>query len=103
LSTHNQKRQTNKMKKFLTLITLAGMFAFSACGPSKADLDKKAKERHDSDSAATAAQAQADAAKMQHEADSVKQVEEAAAAKMKMMADSLHQDSIKRKLIKVKK
>jgi hypothetical protein len=90
------------MKKVLTLITFAGMFAFTACGPSQADLDKKAKERHDSDSMATANQAAADAAKMQHEADSVKMAEESA-SKMKMMADSLHQDSIKRKLIKVKK
>lgn len=88
------------MKKFLTLITLAGMFAFTACGPSQADLDKKAKERHDSDSIATANQAAADAARMQREADSVKLVEEAAAAKQKMWADSVHADSVKRKLIK---
>ena len=82
------------------MITVAGIFAFAACGPNQADLDKKAKAKHDSDSMATANEAASEMAKMkeQNTADSIKQAEAA-----KMMADSLHADSVKRRLIKGKK
>jgi hypothetical protein len=89
------------MKKVLSIIAIAGLAtAFVACGPSKEDMEKAEKLKQDSirmaDSiAASAAAAEAEAARI---ADST-----AMAEKSKMMADSLHQDSIAKKLIKVKK
>jgi hypothetical protein len=86
------------MKKVLALVALAGMFAFTSCGPSKEEMEKKQKMHDDSVRVADSITAEKDKAKMQHEADSMKQIEEANAAKMKMMADSLHQDSVKKHL-----
>src|ERR1051325_5043773 len=42
------KKLTPTMKKTLTLVALAGMFAFSSCGPSKEELEKKQKAHDDS-------------------------------------------------------
>lgn len=36
------------MKKVLTLVALAGMFAFVACGPSQEELEKERKRKEDS-------------------------------------------------------
>jgi hypothetical protein len=88
------------MKKVLALVALAGMFAFSSCGPSKEEMEKKEKAKQDSIHMADSIQAEKDKAKMQAEADSLKKIEEDKAAKMKMMADSLHADSVKRHLLK---
>jgi hypothetical protein len=74
------------MKKTLTLIAFAGMFAFTACGPSQADLDK-AKKMHD-DSVRMADSTAAAAAKMQATQDSIANAQKEADAKMKMQADS---------------
>ena len=77
--------QTNtKMKKVVTLIAIAGAFAFVACGPSAAD---KAKAQHMADSLKQDSTAKAQAASMaaaQHKADSIK----AAMPKDSTMKDS---------------
>ena len=92
------------MKKVLSFIAIAGLAAsIVACGPSKAEIEAKEKATQDSiriaDSTANAAMAAEAAAKAA--ADSVAAVE--AAAKAKATADSLHQDSINKKLIKAPK
>lgn len=91
------------MKKILTLAALAGVFAFSSCGPSKEELEKKEQARQDSIKRYNDSVADADAKRMQAEADSMKKVEEANKAVQQHIADSLHEDSVKRKLIKKKK
>ena len=99
----NKKPETT-MKKMLSIVAVASLaLATVACGPSKAELEAKEKAKQDSlaevakaDSIAQAAMAAAEQAK----ADSAKAVEE---AKMKMVADSLHADSVKKHLIKEKK
>ncbi|MFL5753344.1 MAG: hypothetical protein ACJ76F_08055 [Bacteroidia bacterium] len=89
------------MKKVLSIIAIAGLAtAFVACGPSKEEMEAKEKAKQDSirmaDSiAAATAAAEAEATRV---ADST-----ANAEKMKMMADSMHADSVAKKLIKVKK
>ena len=86
------------MKKVLSIIAIAGLAtAFVACGPSKEEMEAKEKAKQDSirmaDSIAAAAAAQeAEAARI---ADSTAMAEQA-----KVVADSLHQDSITKKLIK---
>jgi hypothetical protein len=73
------------MKKVLSLVAIASLaVAVVACGPSKAELEKKAKATADSiaevvkqDSIAKAAQAQADAAAAQAKADSLATVAKA--------------------------
>jgi hypothetical protein len=60
------------MKKVVTLIAIAGAFAFVACGPSAAD---KAKAQHLSDSLKQDSLNKVQAASMaaaQHKADSIK-------------------------------
>lgn len=70
------------MKKLLALVLVAGMATFVACGPSKADKEKKEKEKQDSIAAAE---------KAKKEADSLAAVE-----KEKRKMDSLREDSIKK-------
>jgi hypothetical protein len=74
------------MKKLLTLVAVAGIFTFTACGPSEAE--KKAAEQKIADSTAkyAADMAAAEAAKAQQVADSTKKAMEEAHAKM--VADS---------------
>jgi hypothetical protein len=89
------------MKKVLSFIAVATLVV--ACGPSKADLEKKAKEQADSARQAFVADSTMKAAQQ----DSLNKANEAAEAMKaeatKRMADSLHQDSVNKKLIKVKK
>ena len=87
------------MKKTLTLIAIAGMFAFVACGPSKEEQEKKAQATKDSLAKDSTDKAQAAADKQKAWDDSVAN---ANAMKAKAMADSLHADSVARKLIKKK-
>ncbi|HNW98049.1 MAG TPA: hypothetical protein PKK00_06530 [Bacteroidales bacterium] len=70
------------MKKLFALALVAGMVTFVACGPSKADQEKKEKERQDSINSAE---------KAKREADSLARVE----ADQRRM-DSLRQDSIQK-------
>ena len=86
------------MKKVLALAAFAGMFAFTSCGPSKEEMEKKEKAKQDSIHMADSIQGEKDKAKMQHDADSAKAVEDAKQAAMKHMADSLHEDSVKKHL-----
>jgi len=88
------------MKKTLTLIAIATMFAFVACGPNKEEAEKKAQATKDSlmKDSTDKANAAADKAKAMQDS-----IDNANAMKAKAMADSLHQDSITKKLIKVKK
>jgi len=89
------------MKKVLSIVAIASLaIATVACGPSKADLEKKEKAKQDSITAAAqadSAKAAADAAVAQATADSLKAVETAKAAEMAAIA---HEDSVKKKLIK---
>ena len=85
------------MKNLFTVLALAAAVSFISCGPSQADIDKRNKQIQDSTDSANKVASDAEAAKMeaeQHMKDSLDNV-------MKMhVADSLHQDSVKRKLIK---
>lgn len=64
------------MKKVLTLVAVAGMFAFYACGPS-------AEEK------AAAEKAKQDSIRMAHEADSIAAAQQAAAEAEKAKQDSI--------------
>jgi hypothetical protein len=50
------------MKKLLTLVAIAGMFAFTACGPSKEEKEAAAKATQDSIAQAETVAAEAAAA-----------------------------------------
>lgn len=56
------------MKKVLTLVAVAGMFSFVACGPSAEEIAAKEKAKQDSIAAVEAAQAAEEAAKLEAEA-----------------------------------
>ncbi len=89
------------MKKVLSIVAIASLaIATVACGPSKADLEAKAKLQADSTAAAMAAdsaKAATDAAAAQATADSVAKVAAEASAAAALVA---HEDSVKKKLIK---
>jgi hypothetical protein len=89
------------MKKVLSIVAIASLaVATVACGPSKADLEKKAKEQADSARAAFVQDSTTQAATTaaaQVTADSLKAVETAKAAEAAAVA---HEDSVKKKLIK---
>ena len=74
------------MKKVFTLVALAGMFTFVACGPSQAEKDAAEKAKNDSVAAVQAQQAAEEAQKQQMLADSTAKFD--ADAKAKMVADS---------------
>lgn len=84
----NPKNTTTKMKKTLTLIALAGMFSFYACGPSAEEKAAMEKAKQDSIAAAEAAAAEAAAAMEKAKQDSI------AAAEAAMAAEKAKQDSI---------
>lgn len=86
------------MKKVLSFVAVATLVV--ACGPSKAELEAKAKAAADSARAAFVADSTMQAAKQDSINAANKAMEEAAAARAKVVADSLHEDSVKRKLIK---
>ncbi len=75
------------MKKVLTLVAVAGMFTFYACGPSAAE--KEAKAKATADSIAAIETAVAEAAKAQAVADSTAAAAIATEAKAKATADSI--------------
>jgi len=70
------------MKKFLSLIAVAGMLSFYACGPSAEEKAAAEKAQQDSIAAAQAAEAESEAAKAQMMADSIANAEKAAADQM---------------------
>ncbi len=76
------------MKKFFTLIAVAGMFSFYACGPSAEEIAAKEKAKNDSIAKAAEEAAAVEAAKQQAMADSIAKVEAAALAE-KAKADSI--------------
>ena len=76
------------MKKLLTLVAVAGMFTFYACGPSAEQKAATEKAQQDSIAAAEAAMAQEEAAKAQAMQDSI------AAAEATMAAEKAKADSI---------
>ncbi|MES2133390.1 MAG: hypothetical protein V4506_13665 [Bacteroidota bacterium] len=79
-----------KMKKLFTLVSIIGMTAFVACGPSAAEIEAKAKKTADSiaaveaaavaeaEAAAKVAAAEAEAMKAKASADSIAAAAEAA-------------------------
>jgi|ERR1019366_4497741 hypothetical protein len=75
------------MKKVLTLVAVAGMFTFVACGPSAAEKEAKAKATADSIAAIEATATEA--AKAQAIADSTATAVAAEEAKAKATADSI--------------
>ena len=79
------------MKKLLTLVLAGGMFAFYACGPSKAELEAKEKAKQDSIHMADSLAGVAAAAAAKASADSAAAAQAAAdaAAKQKAMEDSV--------------
>ena len=85
------------MKNLFTVLALAAAVSFIACGPSQADIDAMNKKKQDSIDSVNNEMQKMEAEKMQHAQDSAKAADE---AKAKAMADSLHEDSVKRKLIK---
>ena len=74
------------MKKLITLVAVAGMFSFYACGPSAEEKAAMEKAKQDSIAAVEAANAAAEAAKQQAMQDSIAAVEKA--AREKAVADS---------------
>ncbi len=76
------------MKKLFTLVAVASMFTFVACGPSAAELEAKAKATADSITAVESAKAAEEAAKMQATADSTAAAE-AIATEATRIADSV--------------
>ena len=77
------------MKKLFTLVAVASMFTFVACGPSAAELEAKAKATADSIAAVESAKAAEEAAMMQAAADSTAKFAEDEAAKAQATADSI--------------
>lgn len=77
------------MKKLFTLVAVAGMFTFVACGPSAAELEAKAKATADSIAAIESANAAAEAARMQAITDSTTAYADAAAAEATRITDSI--------------
>jgi hypothetical protein len=83
------------MKKLFTLVAVASMFTFVACGPSAEELAAKAKATADSIAAVESAIAAEEAAKMQAAADSTAAAE-AAATEAARIADSVAAASTKK-------
>ena len=77
------------MKKLFTLVAVASMFTFVACGPSAEELAAKAKATADSVAAVESAIAAEEAQKMQAAADSTAAAAEAAAVEATRIADSV--------------
>ena len=77
------------MKKVFTLVAVAGMVTFVACGPSAEEKAAKEKAKQDSIAAVEAAKAAEEAAKAQAIADSTAKYAEAQAAKQKAIDDSI--------------
>ena len=85
------------MKKLFTLVAVASMFTFVACGPSAEELAAKAKATADSVAAVESAIAAEEAAKMQAAADSTAAAAaEAAAVEATRIADSVAAASTKK-------
>ena len=76
------------MKKVFTLVAVASMFAFVACGPSAEEKAAKEKAIQDSIAAVEAANAAEEAAKAQAMVDSSNQYAAAQEAEAKRVADS---------------
>ncbi|MDI9342379.1 MAG: hypothetical protein QM534_17535 [Sediminibacterium sp.] len=86
------------MKKVFSIIAVAALSAaFVACGPSKEEIEAREKAKADSIAAVEKAKADSIAAA---EAEAAKAAEAAAAEAAKKLADSLHADSVAKKLIK---
>jgi hypothetical protein len=64
------------MKKLLSLLVIAGLFAVVACGPSAEELAAKAKQKADSIKNAMTEDSLAKAAQQKHIEDSIAQVKE---------------------------
>ncbi len=77
------------MKKLFTLITVAGMFTFVACGPSTEEKAAADKAKQDSITAVDAANAAAKAAADQAAADSTASYAAAEAVRSQAIADSI--------------
>jgi len=77
------------MKKLFTLVAVAGMFTFVACGPSAEEKAAAEKAKQDSIAAVEAAVAAEEAAKAQAIADSTAAFSAAEAAKQQATADSI--------------
>ena len=81
------KQFNSTMKKLLTLVIAGGMLSFLACGPSKAELEKKEQAKQDSIRVADSLAGVAAAAKAAEEAKAA--ADAAAAAAEKAKADSI--------------
>ncbi len=77
------------MKKLFTLVAVASMFTFVACGPSAEEKAAKDKAIQDSISAVEAANAAEEAAKAQAMVDSSNAYAAAQEAEAKRVADSI--------------
>ncbi|MGQ0826770.1 MAG: hypothetical protein ACT4ON_00090 [Bacteroidota bacterium] len=77
------------MKKLFTLVAVAGMFTFVACGPSAEEKAAAEKAKQDSIAAVEAAKAAEEAAKAQATADSTAAFTAAEEAKAQATADSI--------------
>ncbi len=77
------------MKKLFTLVAVASMFTFVACGPSAEEKAAAEKAKQDSIAAVEAATAAEEAAKAQAMADSTAAYSAAVEAEAKRVADSV--------------
>ena len=85
----NQLNKKNKMKKVFTLVAVASMFTFVACGPSAEEKAAKEKATQDSIAAVEAAKAAEEAARAQAITDSTNAYTAAKEAEAKRVADSI--------------
>lgn len=85
------------MKKVLFLTATAALATMVACGPSKEEMERKEKEKRDSIAADSTRKA--DEARQAWMKDSTDKAN-MEADNQKRIADSLHQDSVAKKLIK---
>ncbi|MEO6884278.1 MAG: hypothetical protein ABI199_09675 [Bacteroidia bacterium] len=90
------------MKKVLTLVAIAGMFSFYACGPSQAEKDAATKHMNDSIAAKHQQDSIAAATMKQHQMDSLKMVASKDSI-AKLAADSAANKPADKKMEKKKK
>ncbi|MES2590432.1 MAG: hypothetical protein V4608_01020 [Bacteroidota bacterium] len=84
------------MKKVFTLVAVAGMFTFVACGPSAEEKAAKEKMTQDSIAAVEAAKAAEEAAKAQATADSAAKFAADEAAKAEEAAKAAEEEAAKK-------
>lgn len=85
------------MKKVVTLVALAGMFTFVACGPSAEEIAKIEKAKQDSIAAVESQKAAEEAARIEAEAKEKAAADSVAAAAAEAAAKAAEEEAAKSK------